>query len=115
MTTCVVRGSRSAGAQGLSSGVFAPPLLAATVVGAAVGGVAARFAKHKVESGVEEKMDDALPPGAGGVIAIYDSAGADTVDKALVNAVKKSVAQIDGISADKLKTGLAEAQAGMGG
>jgi len=37
------------------------------------------------------------------------------VDKALVNAVKKSVAQIDGISAKKLKAGLAEAQAGMGG
>jgi len=37
------------------------------------------------------------------------------VDKALANAVKKSVAQIDGMSAKKLKAGLAEAQAGMGG
>ena len=33
----------------------------------------------------------------------------------LANAVKKSVAQIDGMSAKKLKAGLAEAQAGMGG
>ena len=49
------------------------------------------------------------------MIAVYDSEGADAVDKALANAVKKSVAQIDGMSAKKLKTGLAEAQAGMGG
>jgi len=77
--------------------------------------VVGKFAKHRVESGIGEKMDDALPPGAGGVIAIYDSDGADAVDKALVNAVKKSVAHIDGTSAGELKAGLAEAQAGMGG
>ena len=60
-------------------------------------------------------MDAALPPGSGGVIAVYDTEGADAVDKALPNAVKKSVAHIDGTSAKKLKAGLAEAQAGMGG
>ena len=61
------------------------------------------------------KMDAALPAGSGGVIAVYDSDGGDAVDKALVNAVRKSVATIDGLSATKLKAGLAEAQAGMGG
>jgi len=100
---------------GLVVGLFAPPLLAATAVGAALGGVTGKFAKHRLQSGIGKKMDAALPPGSGGVIAVYDSGGADTVDKALVNAVKKSVAQIDGISAKKLKAGLAEAQAGMGG
>ena len=43
----------------------------------------AKFAKHRVESGIADKMDDALPPGSGGVIAIYDSDGAGAVDKAL--------------------------------
>jgi hypothetical protein len=65
--------------------------------------------------GIGENMDAALPPGSGGVIAVYDSGGAPAVDKALANAVKKSVAQIDGTSARDLKAGLAEAQAGMGG
>jgi len=60
-------------------------------------------------------MDGALPPGSGGVIAVNDSDGHDAVDKALTNAVKKSVAQIDGVSAKELKAGLAEAQTGMGG
>ena len=109
------KGLKIGGGAGLVVGLFAPPLLAATAVGAAAGGVMAKFAKHRLESGIGEKMDDALPPGAGGVIAIYDSDGADAVDKALLNAVKKSVAQIDGTSAKELKAGLAEAQAGMGG
>jgi uncharacterized membrane protein len=100
---------------GLVVGLFAPPLLAATAVGAAAGAVLGKFTKHRLESGIAEKMDTALPPGSGGVIAVYDSDGAGAVDKALANAVKKSVAQIDGTSAKELKAGLAEAQAGMGG
>jgi arylsulfatase len=109
------KGAKMGGGVGLVVGLFAPPLLAATAVGAAAGAVTGRFAKHRLESGIAEKMDDALPPGSGGVITVYDSEGADSVDKALANAVKKSVAQIDGMSAKKLKAGLAEAQAGMGG
>ncbi len=109
------KGLKIGGGAGLVVGLFAPPLLAATAVGAAAGGVMAKFAKHRVESGIADKMDDALPPGSGGVIAVYDSDGAGAVDRALPNAVKKSVAQIDGMSAKELKAGLAEAQAGMGG
>ena len=109
------KGLKIGGGVGLVVGLFAPPLLAATAVGAAIGGVTGKFAKHRLESGIGKKMDAALPPGSGGVIAVYDAGGADTVDKALANAVKKSVAQIDGMSAKKLKAGLAEAQAGMGG
>jgi uncharacterized membrane protein len=109
------KGATMGGGVGLVVGLFAPPLLAATAVGAAAGAVMGRFAKHRLESGIAEKMDAALPPGSGGVIAVYDTEGADAVDKALPNAVKKSVAHIDGTSAKKLKAGLAEAQAGMGG
>ena len=99
----------------LREGGLTPPLLAATAVGAAAGGIMGKFAKHRLESGIGEKMDAALPPGSGGVIVVYDSDGAAAVDDALANAVKKSVAQIDGSSASELKTGLAEAQAGMAG
>jgi arylsulfatase len=109
------KGATLGGGAGLVVGLFAPPLLAATVVGAAAGTVMAKFAKHRIDSGIVEKMNDALPSGSGGVIAIYDSGGAGAVDQALTNAVKKSVAQIDGTSAKELKAGLAEAQAGMGG
>src|SRR6185312_16072498 len=93
------RGAKVGGGVGLAVGLFAPPLLAATAAGAAAGGVMGKFAKHRLESGIAERMDDALPPGSGGVIAVYDSDGHDAVDAALANAVKKSVAQIDGMSA----------------
>ena len=109
------KGAKLGGGVGLVVGLFAPPLLAATAVGAAAGAVLGKFAKHRLENGIAEKMDDALPAGSGGVIALYDSDSADAVDKALANAVKKSVAKIDGASAKELKAGLAEAQAGMGG
>jgi uncharacterized membrane protein len=109
------KGAKVGGGVGLVVGLFAPPLLAATAVGAVAGGVTGKFARHRLESGIGEKMDAALPPGSGGVIAVYDSDGAAAVDGALANAVKKSVAQIDGTSAKELKAGLAEAQAGMSG
>jgi uncharacterized membrane protein len=109
------KGAKLGAGAGLAVGLFAPPLLAATAVGAAAGAVTGKFAKHRLESGIAAKMDGALPPGSGGVIAVYDSDGAAAVDKALANAVKTSKAQIDGTSAKELKAGLAEAQAGMSG
>jgi arylsulfatase len=109
------KGAKVGGGVGLVVGLFAPPLLAATAVGAVAGAALGKLAKHRLESGIAEKMDTALPDGSGGVIAVYDSGGAEAVDKALANAIKKSVAHIDGVSAKELKAGLADAQSGMGG
>jgi uncharacterized membrane protein len=99
---------------GLVVGLFSPPLLASMIVTGTAGDVVGRFAKHRAESGLGDKMGAALPPGSAGIIAIYDRGKADTVDATLVNAVKKSVAQVSG-GGKQLKAALAEAQAGMGG
>ncbi|HEY3943774.1 MAG TPA: DUF1269 domain-containing protein [Solirubrobacteraceae bacterium] len=109
------KGLEIGGGVGLVVGLFAPPLLAATIVGGAVGGVVGKFAKHRVESGLEEKMGAALPPGSAGIVAIYDRAKTDTVNTTLASAVRKSVAHVDRGGAKELKAALAEAQAGMGG
>jgi uncharacterized membrane protein len=109
------KGAALGGGVGLVVGLFAPPPLAVTAIGAAGGAVLGRFAKHRLESGIAEKMDAALPNGSGGVIAVYDTSGADAVTKALANAISTSVAQIDSAGAKELKAGLAEARAGMGG
>ncbi len=100
---------------GLVLGLFAPPLLAATIVGGAVGGLAGKFARHRVQAGIGEKLDDALPPGSAGIIAIYEHDGADAVANALANAIRTSTAQIDKASAKELKAGLDEAGAGLAG
>jgi arylsulfatase len=109
------KGAKVGGGVGLVLGLFAPPLLATTAVGAALGGLAGRFARKRVQAGIGEKMDDALPPGSAGIIAIYDSDDADAVQRALVNAIRSSTAQIDKASAKELKAGLEEASAGLAG
>ncbi len=60
-------------------------------------------------------LDDALPPGSAGIIAIYDHDAADAVAGALANAIRTSIAQIDKASADELKAGLKQASAGLTG
>jgi uncharacterized membrane protein len=109
------KGLAIGGGVGLVVGLFAPPLLASVVVGGAAGALVGKFARHRVESGLEEKMGAALPPGSAGIVAIYDRGKVGTVDATLVSAVKKSVAQVDGRGAKQLKAALADAQAGLGG
>ena len=109
------KGMAVGGGVGLVVGLLAPPLLASAVVGGAAGALIGKFARHRVESGLAEKMGAALPPGSAGIVAIYDRGKATTVDATLTSAVRKSVAQVDGGGAKKLKAALAEAQAGMGG
>ena len=109
------KGLAIGGGVGLVVGLFAPPLLASVVVGGAAGALVGKFARHRVESGLEEKMGAALPPGTAGIIAIYDRSRSNLVDGTLANAVRKSVAEVDGSGAKKLKSALAEAQSGLGG
>jgi len=109
------KGVKAGAGAGLVIGLFAPPLLAATVVGGAVGGLAGKFARHRAQAGIGDKLDDALPPGSAGIIAIYDHDNADAVAGALANPIRTSIAQIDKASAKELKAGLEEASAGLAG
>jgi uncharacterized membrane protein len=109
------KGMEIGGGVGLAVGLLAPPLLASAVVGGAAGALIGKFARHRVESGLEEKMGAALPPGTAGIVAVYDRGKAGQVDATLASAVRKSAAQVDGGGARKLKAALAEAQAGLGG
>lgn len=111
----VRKGATMLGGAGLVVGLFAPPLLAATAVGAGVGAVAGKFAKHRLESGIAEKLDTELPDGSAALIAIYDSGDADKVKEAIPNSIRSSVAEIDGKHAKELKAGLEEASAGLSG
>ena len=109
------KGAKVGGGVGLVVGLFAPPLLAATAVGAAGGAILGKVARKRLESGIGEKMDDALPPGSAGIIAIFDHDDADAVAAALGNNIRSSTAQIDKASAKELKAGLEQASAGLAG
>jgi len=109
------KGAKAGAGVGLVIGLFAPPLLAATVVGGAVGGLTGKFARHRLKAGIGDKLDDALPPGSAGIIAIHEHGGAEVVASTLANAIRTSIAQIDKASAKELKAGLTEASAGLAG
>lgn len=109
------KGAKVGGGVGLVVGLFAPPLLAVTAVGAAGGAILGKVARKRVESGIGDKMDEALPPGSAGIVAIYEHEDADAVGGVLVNSIRSSVAQIDKASAKELKAGLEEASAGLAG
>ena len=109
------KGAKVGGGVGLVVGLFAPPLLAATAVGAAAGAVVGKVARKRLQAGIGEKMDGALPDGSAGVIAIYDHEDAGAVAGALGNNIRSSIAQIDKASAKELKAGLEEASAGGAG
>ncbi len=99
------KGAKVGGGVGLVVGLFAPPLLAATAVGAAAGAVLGKVARKRLQSGIGEKMDDALPPGSAGIIAIYDHDNAGAVAGALGNNIRSSIAQIDKASAKRAQGG----------
>src|SRR5256885_5636398 len=83
------KGAKLGGGAGLVVGLLAPPLLAATAVGAAARGVIGKFAKHRLESGIREEPDPPPPQGSGGPIPVYDSEGTGIGGQAPRNAVPK--------------------------
>ena len=108
----VKRGARA----GLILGLFAPPLLGATVTGgAAIGGLAGEIGRRRVTAGIGDKLGQALPAGLAGIVAISDRDDADTAVGALPNAVRTSSAPMDKESPTALKAGLKEAKAGLAG
>ena len=107
------KGAAIGGGVELVVGLFSPPLLASVLVGGGAGGLSGKFARHRVEKGMEKKIEASLPAGLAGVVAIYHRGKAGAVDASLAGAVKKSVAQVDGRGAKELKAALAEAAQGL--
>ncbi len=103
------KGAGWGGAVGFLVGLAAPPLLAATVVGAAAGGIAGRLAKHKVETGIHDRIGEALPPGSAGVIVMFDDADRFAVESVLPGALVRSIAQSEKKGTAALADSLAEA------
>jgi Protein of unknown function (DUF1269) len=70
-------------------GLFAPPLLAATAIGAAMGAVSGKALHKRTGSKIEESASETIPIGGAGLIVAYKHADAETVERAVTRAVKK--------------------------
>jgi arylsulfatase len=106
------------GGVGLVVGLFAPPLLASVVVGAAAGGLIGKFVKHRLENGIAGKVGETIPIGMAGIITLVAADETDEIRMALASglvdgtgtgqAVKLSVVGVDGDGIKALKEGLIE-------
>ena len=106
-----VAGSATIGAgAGLVVGLFAPPLLLATAIGAGIGAGIGELKKRHEEKKLGVDVDEYLPPGSSAVIVVVDDTYLDRVDKALAKSSKKISKAVDSGDADQLEKELADAE-----
>ena len=109
----VREGAEGLGAVGLAVGLFAPPLLAATAIGAAVGAGAGALLHHKTVDKLGEQAGATIPIGGAGLIVGYSHSEAAKVEPAVTRAVQKVVGEAEGNHVAALKGALADAQQKM--
>ncbi|HTZ05451.1 MAG TPA: DUF1269 domain-containing protein [Gaiellaceae bacterium] len=108
----LVAGGTTLGAVGgLVVGLFAPPLLAATAIGAGIGAVIGALTKRHQEKKMGVDVEEYLPPGSSAVVAVVDDQWADKVENALVKSDKRINQAIDSGDYDKLKDALEKSDA----
>ena len=109
----VEEGAAGLAGVGFVVGLFAPPLLAATAIGAAVGAVGGKALHEKTGSKIEESAGETIPVGGAGLIVAYKRDDAAVVEPAVTRAIKKVVGEADGRHVEALKGALADAQRKM--
>ena len=104
----VAAGATLGAGAGLVVGLFAPPLLAATAIGAGIGAVLGKLSKRHEEKKMGVNVEEYLPPGSSAVVAIVDDQWADAVENALVQSDKRINQAIDSGDYDQLQKALAK-------
>jgi len=107
----VREGAAGLGAVGFVVGLFAPPLLAATAIGAVIGAGVGKLLHHKTEQKLEEQAGATIPIGGAGLIVAYPHSAAATVEPAVTRAVTRAVGEAEGHHVTALKGAIADAQA----
>jgi len=107
----VEEGAAGLAGVGFVVGLFAPPLLAATAVGAALGAGLGKLAHRRVADKLEEQAGATIPIGGAGLIVAYPHSAADTVEPAVTRAITRAIGEAEGHHVQALKGAIADAQA----
>ena len=94
------------GGIGLVVGLFAPPLLAATAIGAGIGAVLGHLTKKHEEKKLGVSLEEYLPPNSSAVVVVIDDQYLDRVAGALAKADKRINKAIDADDYDELQKAL---------
>ncbi len=97
------------GGVGVVVGLLSPPLLASVAVGGAAGGLAGKFARHRVGSGLEKNLGEQLRPGSAAIIAMVDGDDRLAAEQTLAGSLAKSVVPMGKAGVRGLKEAVTEA------
>jgi uncharacterized membrane protein len=102
------------GSLGFVVGLFAPPLLAATAIGAGIGAVLGHLTKKHEEKELGVELDEYFPPNSSAVVVIVDNKYLDRVGAALTKADKNVSKAIDSGDAEKLQKAISDSADNVG-
>jgi len=83
--------------------IFPPSFLASAVVGAGVGAGAGGLLDHHVKSVIKADVEDSLPAGSSGIVALFEERWAPEVDKHVDKAEKVTRHEVDPKSVEDAK------------
>ena len=106
----VSTGAWIGGGIGLVVGLFAPPLLASTAIGAGIGALLGHFTKKHEEKEMGADLDEYFPPNSSAVVVVVDDKYLDRVGAALTRADKNVSKAIDQDDYDKLSKAISDSQ-----
>ncbi|PRY67877.1 putative membrane protein [Glaciihabitans tibetensis] len=89
--------------------IFPPTLLAGALVGAAAGLGIGGLVSHREKAEIKADVEEALPPGSSGIVALIEEKWAAEVKKSLAKATKVTQEKVDAENAKQVET---EAQIG---
>jgi uncharacterized membrane protein len=91
------------GGIGLVVGLFAPPLLISTAIGAGIGALLGHLTKKHEEKELGVELDEYFPPNSSAVVVVVDNKYLDRVQSALANSTKRVNKAISKDDYDKLQ------------
>jgi uncharacterized membrane protein len=91
--------------------IFPPTLLASALIGAGVGAGAGAIVDARQKHEIKADVEDLLPPGSSGIVALFEERWVEEVAKALAKAEKTAQHELDRDSAEQVKASAAQSDA----
>jgi uncharacterized membrane protein len=87
--------------------IFPPSILAAAVVGGGIGAGAGGLLDHHRKSEIKHDVEDSLPPGSSGIVALFEEKWIADMEKLLARAEKITKHEVDPQSVENVKASAA--------
>ena len=104
------KGAMIGGGAGLVLGLFAPPLLLATAVGAGLGALGGKLVERHEERKLGLQLDETVPPGSSAIVALVDDKYVDRVERALTRTTKRVEKAVEHEDYDELEKALSKSE-----